>query len=372
MGAKEVLLLLCHRPLFCHRLHEPDRPGESLRGRGVQAMDIRGTGMQGNGMQGTYLHGTGVRATGVTRIGGPRKEVSRSEISSGPIRQPSTVSAPEAIRRGRVACAAPFRGAGLKEMHKEMAVWPVRICWHAGGMSTETLNGKKAIVTGGTRGIGRAIAKMLLEEGVDVAICGRTDESTAQAVQQLAAETGGRVYGAGCDVTQMGEIQKFFAYTDDRLGSLDILVNNAGIGIFRSVADMEPEQWQKTIDTNLTSVFHFCHLAMQRFRASGGGFVVNVSSLAGRNPFAGGAAYNASKFGLNGFTEAFMLDHRNDRIRVCSIMPGSVSTEFSGTSSLADWKIQPEDIAEVVRMVLRMPERTMVSRVEIRPSRPAK
>lgn len=239
-------------------------------------------------------------------------------------------------------------------------------------MSTQPLQGKKAIVTGGTRGIGRAIAKMLLEEGAAVAICGRSEESAVNAAQELAAETGGRVYGAGCDVTQMGDVQKFFAYTDDRLGSLDILVNNAGIGIFRSVGEMEPEDWQKTIDTNLTSVFHFCHLAIRRFRESGGGFVVNVSSLAGRNPFAGGAAYNASKFGLNGFTEALMLDHRNDRIRVCSVMPGSVSTEFGGHQSIADWKIQPEDIAEVVRMVLRMPERTMVSRVEIRPSRPAK
>ncbi|MBL8233840.1 MAG: SDR family oxidoreductase [Bryobacterales bacterium] len=239
-------------------------------------------------------------------------------------------------------------------------------------MSTQNLKGKKAIVTGGTRGIGRAIARMLLLEGAEVAICGRTEDSTARAVSELAAETSGVVHGAGCDVTQKGEAQKFFAYTDDRLGSLDILVNNAGIGIFRSVAEMELEDWQKTIETNLTSVFHFCHLAISRFRASGGGFVVNISSLAGRNPFAGGAAYNASKFGLNGFTEALMLDHRNDRIRVCSVMPGSVSTEFSGHASLADWKIQPEDIAEVVRMVLTMPERTMVSRVEIRPSSPAK
>jgi 3-oxoacyl-[acyl-carrier protein] reductase len=113
-------------------------------------------------------------------------------------------------------------------------------------------------------------------------------------------------------------------------------------------------------------------LAIGRFRNAGGGFIVNVSSLAGRNPFAGGAAYNASKFGLNGFTEALMLDHRNDNIRVCSIMPGSVATDFGGASSAADWKIQPDDIADVVRMVLEMPNRTMVSRVEIRPSRPAK
>jgi NADP-dependent 3-hydroxy acid dehydrogenase YdfG len=168
------------------------------------------------------------------------------------------------------------------------------------------------------------------------------------------------------------DIGKFFTYADDVLGRLDILINNAGVGVFRPVADLSPEDWQTTLETNLSSVFHFCHLAISRFRSSGGGFVVNISSLAGKNPFAGGAAYNASKFGLNGFTEALMLDHRNDNIRVCSVMPGSVATEFGGHTNHQAWKIQPEDIAEVVRMVLEMPERTMVSRVEIRPSRPAK
>ena len=135
---------------------------------------------------------------------------------------------------------------------------------------------------------------------------------------------------------------------------------------------MQLEEWQMTIQTNLTSVFQCGHLAIPRFRAAGGGAIVNLSSLAGRNPFAGGAAYNASKFGLNGFSEALMLDHRADNVRVCSVMPGSVATEFNGSQSTAAWKIQSEDIAEVVRMVLQMPERTMVSRVEIRPSKPGK
>lgn len=234
------------------------------------------------------------------------------------------------------------------------------------------LAGKKAIVTGGTRGIGYAIARMLLERGAEVAICGRSEDGVRQAIGKLGRETGKSPQGRVCDVTDAGSIGKFFAFTDDVWGKLDILVNNAGIGIFRSVGDMSASEWQKTIDTNLTGVFHFCHLAVERFRRSGGGFVVNVSSLAGRNPFAGGAAYNASKFGLNGFTEALMLDHRNENVRVCSVMPGSVSTEFSGKAAMAAWKIQPEDIAEVVRTVLEMPERTMVSRVEIRPSKPGK
>lgn len=239
-------------------------------------------------------------------------------------------------------------------------------------MTKNRIESKKAMVTGGTRGIGRAIAKMLLEEGGHVAICGRTEESTARAVTELAAETKGQVCGTACDVTRPEDVLRFYAYADDHLGSLDILVNNAGIGVFRSVADMELGDWQMTIQTNLTSVFQFCHLAIPRFRAAGGGAIVNVSSLAGKNPFAGGAAYNASKFGLNGFTEALMLDHRADNVRVCSIMPGSVATEFSGTKDTTPWKIQSEDIAEVVRMVLQMPERTMVSRVEIRPSKPGK
>jgi 3-oxoacyl-[acyl-carrier protein] reductase len=234
------------------------------------------------------------------------------------------------------------------------------------------LKGKKAIVTGGTRGIGRAIAKMLLQSGAEVLICARSEASVSAGVEALKAETGGTVFGEKCDVANAQDVAKFFARADDVLGRLDILVNNAGVGIFRPVADLTPEDWQKTLDTNLTGVFYFCHLAIGRFRNAGGGFIVNVSSLAGRNPFAGGAAYNASKFGLNGFTEALMLDHRNDNIRVCSIMPGSVATDFGGASSAADWKIQPDDIADVVRMVLEMPNRTMVSRVEIRPSRPAK
>jgi 3-oxoacyl-[acyl-carrier protein] reductase len=239
--------------------------------------------------------------------------------------------------------------------------------------SANGIAGKTAIVTGGTRGIGYAIARMLVERGAMVVICARSQQGVDQAVESLRQQTGKSALGWACDVSNEDDIAALFAKVDAACPKLDILVNNAGIGIFRPVGEMTPEQWRATIDTNLTGVFYFTHLAIERFKRAGGGFVVNLSSLAGRNPFAGGAAYNASKFGLNGFTEALMLDHRNDNVRVCSVMPGSVATDFGGPGgSGSSWKIQPDDIAEVVRMVLEMPERTMVSRVEIRPSRPSK
>lgn len=236
---------------------------------------------------------------------------------------------------------------------------------------TETLQHRKAIVTGGTRGIGRAIAKMFLENGVEVAIFGREEGRVAETVRELADETGGRIVGTKCDLTEAAQILKFFAFVDDELGSYDILVNNAGIGVFRSVADLTSEDWERTIGINLTGVYHCCHEAVKRFRQRGGGHIVNIASLASKNAFAGGAAYNASKFGLLGFGEAMMLDHRKDGIRVTTVMPGSVSTEF-GFAGPADWKIQPEDVAEVVKMAVSMPARTMVSSIEMRPSQPAK
>lgn len=239
----------------------------------------------------------------------------------------------------------------------------------------ESLKGKLAIVTGGTRGIGRAIAERLLQDGAAVAICGRDAEGVARAVSEMSEL--GRVFGAPADVSDVESVRAFFEAVDREFGGLDILVNNAGQGFYKKVADMTPEEWHRNIDLNLNGAFYCAHEALARFLPRGGGFIVNISSLAGRNAFSGGAAYNASKFGLNGFTEALMLDHRLDNVRVSSIMPGSVDTEFSGTPGKpgtedTGWKIAPEDIAEAVSMVLRMPARTMVSRVEIRPSRPGK
>jgi 3-oxoacyl-[acyl-carrier protein] reductase len=231
---------------------------------------------------------------------------------------------------------------------------------------------KICLVTGATRGIGRAIAKMMLDEGAQVAICGRGQSAVAQAVSELHAATGGKVAGKAADVSKHEDVAALFQFVDTHFGGLDVLVNNAGVGVFGSVSDLSVENWQLMLETNLSGVFYCCREAFPRFQKRGGGYIVNISSLAGKNPFAGGAAYNASKFGLNGFSEAMMLDKRNDNVRVSYIMPGSVATEFAGhgTETGADWKIHSEDIAEIVRTLLQMPERTLISRVEVRPSKP--
>jgi 3-oxoacyl-[acyl-carrier protein] reductase len=234
----------------------------------------------------------------------------------------------------------------------------------------ETLTGKICLVTGATRGIGRAIAKTLLERGAQVAICGRAQEAVNEAVAALARETGGKVAGKAADVRNHAEVGELFQFVDARFGGIDVLVNNAGVGFFRPISELSLQDWQDTIQTNLSGVFYCTKEAILRFGARGGGHIVNISSLAGKNPFAGGAAYNASKFALTGFSEAVMLDARNENVRVSYIMPGSVATEFSGTVSGQDWKIWPEDVAEIVRMLLEMPARTLISRVEVRPSRP--
>ncbi|MBZ5577129.1 MAG: SDR family oxidoreductase [Acidobacteriia bacterium] len=238
----------------------------------------------------------------------------------------------------------------------------------------EPLSGKVAAVTGGTRGIGRAIVERLLAEGVSVAFCGRSRESVDRAVGELQGR--GKVFGHPADVSRACDVAQFFQAVDQAFGGLDILVNNAGAGAFKKVGEMTTEEWHRNIDLNLNGPFYCSHEALPRFQSRGGGFIVNISSLAGKNAFSGGAGYNASKFGLNGFTEALMLDHRYDHVRVSSIMPGSVDTGFGGGPSNragdTGWMIAPEDVAEAVVMVLRMPARTMVSRVEMRPSRPKK
>ena len=239
-------------------------------------------------------------------------------------------------------------------------------------MAKGFLDNKVAIVTGGTKGIGRAIAESLAREGASVAICGRSQAQAHAVAEELSVSANGRVIGAAMDVTDPDSVSSFFRFVDDEYESLDILVNNAGIGIFAPVADITFEAWKATLDTNLSGVFYCSKEALPRLRQRGGGSIVNISSLAGKNPFAGGAAYNASKFGLNGFSEAMMLDHRHDKIRVTYVMPGSVDTDFSPRSSRASWKIAPEDVADVVMAVLRMPDRTTVSRVEMRPSIPPK
>lgn len=233
------------------------------------------------------------------------------------------------------------------------------------------LAGKTAIVTGGTRGIGRAVVEALLKEDANVAFCGRTRASVEEALAEMTPDR--KAFGAEADVRRAESVERFVAETEARFGGVDILVNNAGVGIFRPVAELTPEAWDQMIGTNLTGVFHFCRTCLPLFRKRGGGQVINISSLAGRNPFAGGAAYNASKFGLNGFSEAMMLDHRQENVRVSLIAPGSVDTEFSPrTAGSGDWKIAAADVADVVLAILAMPARTLVSLVEMRPAKPRK
>jgi NAD(P)-dependent dehydrogenase (short-subunit alcohol dehydrogenase family) len=236
------------------------------------------------------------------------------------------------------------------------------------------LSGKAVVVTGGTKGIGRAIATAVLEAGASVGICGRNRSEVDRVITELRerAQANARVAGAVCDVGQTDQVRSLFQIVDKELDGLDVLVNNAGVGVFGSTADLSIEQWRQTMDTNLSGAFYCSREALQRFRAKGSGYIINISSLAGKNPFAGGAAYNASKFGLNGFSEAMMLDHRQENVRVSYIMPGSVDTGFGRNSEPSDWKIAPSDIAQIVIGLLRMPARTLVSRVEVRPSKPRK
>jgi NAD(P)-dependent dehydrogenase (short-subunit alcohol dehydrogenase family) len=231
------------------------------------------------------------------------------------------------------------------------------------------LKGQVAVVTGGTRGIGAAIARSLLGAGARVAICGRQAAGVGRAVQEM--KDLGEVKGRACDVSRYEDVEVFFDFVAKDFGRLDILVNNAGVGVFAPVAEISPAQWREVIETNLNGPFYWCREAVPWMRKSGGGFIVNIGSLAGKNPFAGGSAYNASKFGLNGFSEAIMMDLRYDNIRVSQIMPGSVATEFGrGGEAEAEWKIAAGHIAETVLHLVRMPERSLASRVEMRPSRP--
>ena len=235
-----------------------------------------------------------------------------------------------------------------------------------------TLKGRTAVVTGGTRGIGRATAAYLLREGVAVAICGRSSAAVDSALADLRHSGGGRICGIDADVSKLDDVRRLFAFADRELGGLDILINNAGVAILRSVAEMEPGDWQRSIGTNLTGVFYCSREALTRFQHRGGGFIVNIGSLLGKTAVAGGAAYCASKFGLEGFSEAMLLDYRRENIGVCTIAPGSVDTELFGAPAGGDWKIRPEDVARVVIAVLTMPPRTLISRVEMRPLKPSK
>ncbi len=237
------------------------------------------------------------------------------------------------------------------------------------------LKNKNCLVTGATRGIGRAIAKTLAEEGANVYICGRSAEAVERAATEMTTATGNKVKGKAADVSSYKPVEELFQAIQADFGPLDVLVNNAGVGVFGAVGELSVEQWRRALETNLYGTFYCVRQALPGFETQGGGHIVQIGSLAGAHAFAGGAAYNASKFGVTGFTEAIMQDLRMKNVRVSHVMPGSVATEFG--SSVAggevqgkDWKVWPEDVAEAVRFLLQMPERTLVSRIEVRPSRP--
>lgn len=233
---------------------------------------------------------------------------------------------------------------------------------------------KKAVVTGGTKGIGRAIAKALVSAGMDVSISARHEDEVKRATAEVNEIGPGRCVGYVCDVRDEAQVRSFFEKTVEALGGLDILINNAGIGIFSPVESTSGEDFRAVIETNLCGVFYCCHEAIPLMKQRGGGYIINLSSLAGVNAHPKMAAYNASKFGLNGFSEALMQEVRHDGIKVSYIMPGSVNTHFGGDepSDEKSWQLQSEDIAQVVMDLLQYPDRTLPSRVEIRPSRPPK
>ena len=236
----------------------------------------------------------------------------------------------------------------------------------------EKLTGKVAIVTGGSRGIGLAIARALVAEGVHVAITGRNAAQLAAAAPMIESAGPGAVESLQADVREYDAVERAVAATVARFGGLDILINNAGVGVFADVASMTPNQWADVIETNLTGPYNTCHASLPHMRRRGGGFIINISSLAGDNPFVNGAAYCASKAGLNAFSEALMQEVRYDNVRVSYVMPGSVATGFSGRAENAgaDWKASSADVAEVVLNLLRQDPRSLVSRVELRPSKP--
>ena len=238
----------------------------------------------------------------------------------------------------------------------------------------ETLHGRVALVTGGSRGIGLAIARALAADGVNVSVTGLSDAHLSAARPKIESAGPSSVETLRADVRRYDDIERAIGATVGRFGGLDILINNAGVGIFADVADMTPGQWSDVIETNITGVFYACHAAIPHLRRRGGGSIVNISSLAGSNPFVRGAAYCASKAAVNAFSESLMQEVRYDNIRVSCVAPGSVATEFAQGDAAkgVDWKVSPEEVAEVVINLLRHPARSLPSRVELRPTRPPK
>ncbi len=230
---------------------------------------------------------------------------------------------------------------------------------------------KVAFITGGSKGIGLGIAAALVTEGWQVAITSRKREEVEAAAQSLNQMRAHCALAVQADVRDYAQLQAAVAATEKAFGRIDVLVANAGVGHFAPIDQLSPEQWHETIDTNLTGVFYSVRAALPLLKKSKG-YIFTIASLAGTNFFANGSAYNASKFGLVGFTQAIMLDVRASGIRVSTIMPGSVATYFDGhTPNEADaWKIQPEDIGQLIADVLKLNPRTLPSKIEVRPALP--
>ena len=237
----------------------------------------------------------------------------------------------------------------------------------------QNLENKVAIITGGSKGIGYGIAESLMAQGMKVAITSRSQESADTAVAALNKNEKGEAIGVEADVRSLESQKKVVQKVLDKWGKLDLMVANAGIGHFATIEELTEEQWNETIDTNLTGVFFSVKASLEALKASKG-YIITISSLAGTNFFAGGSAYNASKFGLTGFSQAAMLDLRNYGIKVSTIMPGSVATYFNNhePNDKDGWKIQKEDIGEMVVSLMQMNPRTLPSKIEVRPTTPPK
>jgi len=233
------------------------------------------------------------------------------------------------------------------------------------------LKGKVAYITGGSKGIGYGVAEKLVEAGMKVAISGRTLKTVETAAQYLGDSD--TVLPLESDVTKLESEKEAIQKILDTWGQLDVVLANAGVGHFAPVYDMSSEQWHQMIDTNLSGVFHTLKASVQALKKSKG-YYITLASLAGTNFFASGAGYNATKFGVVGFTQAAMLDLRKYDVKVSTIMPGSVASHFNNhePSEKDAWKIQPEDIGELVLDLLRMHPRILPSKIEVRPTRPDK
>ena len=230
---------------------------------------------------------------------------------------------------------------------------------------------KTALITGGSKGIGFGVAEVLIKEGIKVAITSRNKESAEEAAAKLNEIKPGFAIGITSDVRDLGSQNQAVATILEQWGRLDYVIANAGVGHFASIQDLTVEQWQETIDINLTGTFNSIKSAYVALKESQGYFIT-ISSLAGTNFFAKGGAYNASKFGVVGFSQAIMMDLRKDGIKVTTIMPGSVATYFNGhiPNENDGWKIQPEDIGQIVADLIKMPARTLPSKIEVRPTIP--